>query len=368
VRQIRITKQQTMSDITIRKYQIGDEKGLTLLAKAVWGSHFDESYWRWKYLENPLGYNFSYVAVSNNNIVGFMGGIPWRLIVIGKELVGAQYTDLMVHPEWRNKGIFFPINRKSLDEAKAKTSFHYGFSTPNSFRIYAKRFRWESFQPFKMQKVIDLKLSILYGLKQRKSFNFSRLTNLIFRFLSSKLISSKNDEPLRTNLVVRKINQFDSRFDELWEKVYMKFNIATIRDSQYLDWRYIRNPQFRYTVFGAEEDGNLSGFVVLRCEKEKDMMRGLIIDLLVDPNQEMTANCLIGESLKFFRSQKVASVNTWMFEHNHIFYGLLRKNGFSLKSTDNVIVVIKSYSQDISNNYLKDTHNWYLTMGDCDVF
>lgn len=356
-----------MSDITYRKYQVGDEKELTLLAKAVWGFHFDESHWRWKYMENPLRDNFSYVAECDNNIVGFMGCIPWRFIFTGKELVGAQYTDLMIHPEWRKKGIFFPINRKSLDEAKAKTSFHYGFSTPSSFNIYTKRFRWESFQPLKMQKVIDLKLSVWHGLKQRKSFNFTKLVNSIPKILSSKMLPSKNYASSHTNLIVRRIDKFDARFDELWEKVRVGLNIATIRDSQYLNWRYIEHPEFRYTVFAAEKDGKLSGFVVLRCEKKEGITKGLIIDFLIDPDQEITASILIRESLKFFREQKVAAVNTWMFEHNDI-YRLLRGNGFSPKSTDDVMVVIKSYSPDISSNYLKDTHNWYLTMGDCEVF
>jgi hypothetical protein len=56
-----------------------------------------------------------------------------------------------------------------------------------------------------------------------------------------------------------------------------------------------------------------------------------------------------------------------MFENNPI-YGILRQNGFSAKVVDKVVVQIKSFSQDISTDYLKDTHHWYLTMGDCEVF
>lgn len=358
-----------MSDITFRKYQIGDEKGLTLLAKAVWGAKFNEDYWKWKYLENPLRDNFSYVATYNNDdIVGFVGGIPWRLIVKGKELLGGQVADMMVHPDWRKKGIFFPINRKNLEEIKARTRLHYGFCDPASHRIYKKLFHYEGFHPLKMEKIINIKSFAWQALKQRKVFNSSKMLNLIPKILSSRiLLSSKNNKPLCTDLVVKRIDQFDDRFDELWEKVCMKFNIATIRDCQYLNWRYIRHPQFHYTVLGAEEDGTLSGFVVVRCDKKDGMLRGLIIDLLVDPDREMTARVLIGESLEFFRSQKVSTIITWMFENNPI-YGLLRQNGFSPRVVDKVVVQIKSFSQDISTDYLKDTNNWYLTMGDCEVF
>ncbi|MFZ5995726.1 MAG: GNAT family N-acetyltransferase [Thermodesulfobacteriota bacterium] len=357
-----------MSEIVVRKYQAGDEKGLTLLAGEVWGSTFGEDYWRWKYLQNPLHDNFSYVAVCNGNIAGFVGGMPWRFFVMGKECISGQVTDMMVHPAWRNKGVFFPVNRKNLDDITARTNFHYGFTNPTSFRVYKKRFHYEGFNPLKMQKVLNIKSAIWQGLRQGKSVKLSTLFDLISRVLSGrKKVSSKKARSTPASLVVKRIERFDAGFDKLWEKAHKKLKIATIRDSRYLNWRYVGHPQLQYTIFAAEGNGELYGFVVLRCENKEGIRKGLIIDLLVDPGHVPVAEILINESLKFFRSQKAAVINTWMFEDNPI-YGLFVQNGFSAKPANQVVVLIKSFSPDIPTDYLRDTRNWYLTMGDCEVF
>jgi hypothetical protein len=56
-----------------------------------------------------------------------------QLIVIGKELVGKQTTGMMVHPEWRKKGILTQLNWKSIDEIKARKTLHFKFFNSNSW-------------------------------------------------------------------------------------------------------------------------------------------------------------------------------------------------------------------------------------------
>ncbi len=358
-----------MSGIIFRKYQIGDEKGLNLLAKDIWGFEFSEDYWRWKYLDNPLRDNYSYVAESDGRVIGFSGCIPWRLFVTGKEVIGAQMTDMMVHPEWRRKNIYFPLNRCTLEDIRRRTDLQYGFGNPSSFSIYKKRFKYDGFSPVKMQKILDMKLLLRQGLKKIKSTEMYRLLRIVPKVLASLSGKSTNlSASAGKNIVAKRIHQFDARFDEFWDKNRMVFPITTIRDRQYLEWRYLENPGFSYTILAAEQQDKLTGFAVLRCEKKNGIDRGMIVDFLVDPEYEASADLILEESMKFFRSQKVAMVTAWISSEQSPSCRFLAARGFSADPVEGVMILIKSFTQDLEDAFLRDPENWYLTMGDCEVF
>ncbi|MEW6585279.1 MAG: GNAT family N-acetyltransferase [Nitrospirota bacterium] len=359
----------TVSEPIFRKYRTGDEWGLTLLAKAVWGSDYSEEYWRWKYVDNPARDNHSYVAECRGEIVGFSGCIPWKIGVSGKEAIGAQMTDMMVHPEWRRKDIYFPLNRCVLEEIKRYADLQYGFTNPSSFRIYKKRFKYDGFSPVKMQKVVNTRLLVWQGIRKLKPADVKRVISVVPRTIAYMAgTSSGRFGHAGKKVEIKRLQHFDDRFDEFWIRVRQDLKIATIRDRRYLDWRYLKNPERRYTILSAEQGGVLAGFAVLRSEETEGMMRGMVVDFLVAPAYEDSAVSLLEESLKFFRDENAALVNLWISsEHNDIFK-LLAAKGFSAKQVQEVIVLLKSFTPNIESAFLRDPANWYLTMGDCEVF
>ena len=135
-------------NVQARPYRKGDEPYLSAILKKIYHQEFNDDYWWWKYLNNPLRAHFCYCAVMDDRIVGFAGSIPYRIKCKDREIIGAQITDLAVEPDLKGKKVFSPIQKAKLADIKANTDAFYGFTNENSFRVYQNSdrpgmsFRW----------------------------------------------------------------------------------------------------------------------------------------------------------------------------------------------------------------------------------
>jgi hypothetical protein len=351
-----------MSRYTIRKYEKGDEEDLSALNQAVWGFHTVDSLWTWKFFNNPQGNHYSYAALCDGKIVGFMGGMAWRLNILRNEYVGVQTTDLMIHPAYRIKGIFVSLNRKYMSEIAKKSDFHYGCTNPVSVKLYPKKYNMLPLHPQRLIKILKIKSLLWKQLKSGKGVKFPG-----FKALTRRFIGHRRESPSYGGLEVKEIKEFDQRFDDLWKRFVGFVDIATVRDSKYLNWRYVKHPQYNYKILAVEEANRPLGFIVLRVEEKEGIMNGLIVDILFDQERKVAAYFLLNETLKYFRSRSVALVRTWIFEHLFI-YELLKEHGFSPELTHAyTTILIRSHTPDISSEFLADKRKWWFVMGDDDV-
>lgn len=353
-----------MTELTFRRYQEGDEESIITLCEAVYGISTNNDYWRWKYINNSSNLNASYVAVTENKVVGISGAIPYRLKIGDKEIVGGQLTDLMSHPDYRNKNIFLPIMRKSIKDVERKMDTMYGFTNENSFKIYAKRLKYDiAFRVPRLDRVINTK-PFLNRMLKRKDL-FTKIIGNILNLASGNLLYPKTPS-LGKEIEIRECYKFDERFDVLWNKLKGFFTTITIRDSKYLNWRYRNHPLFKYRTFVAERRDEISGFIILRCAEDKGVKRGYIMDLLVEPERKESLMALFAQAMRFFKDNDVDLVRCWMFPHAP-YYSLFRRSLF-FKTTSDLVVLTTSFHKDISNEFLRDPSNWYITIGDCDSF
>jgi len=320
-----------------------------------------DNYWTWKYTDNPWGESYSYVAEADGVIVGFVGGMAWQLTVRGQDYPGAQVTDLMLDPAWRRKGIFFPLNAKSQDEIFTRASWHYGVTNPTSFKIFQNRYGYQGFRPHKIQKILDIRPFLREYLRGGKEFKVPNLKQVLLKLLPGKKVSNP-----ASGLELEEVKEFDKRFDDLWESVRGRVTMATTKTSRHLNWRYLNNPRFEYSVLAAREQGRIVGFAVLRFEESEGIRRGFIVDLLTDRDSG-AAPFLVGRCLAFFRKRKAAVVNTWMFEHNHE-HAAFAAHGFVARTAETVMILTNSLTEDFSKDFMADVGNWHFVMGDCEVF
>jgi GNAT superfamily N-acetyltransferase len=352
-----------MVDYTLRKYRTDDTAGLTQLAKTVLEEELPDTYWEWKYTDNRWGSHYSYVAEHDGKVIGFVGGMAWQLTLEGLDTPGAQVADLIVDPAWRRKGIFYKLSARNMEEISTGTAWGYGVTNRISHKIYKNRYEgYQDFRPHKIQKILNIRPFLREYLKGGARVKPAELGRLLRKFS----IPRREMRP-PCDLELEEITSFDERFDDLWSRVRKDFRIISTRDRKHLNWRYSRNPRFDYTVLAATEKGRVTGYIVLRIEQTPRIGRGFIVDFLADASHEATAPFLIGESLTFFRRRRVAVVNTWMFEHCWP-YDVFASFGFSPRTAETVMIVIKSFTDAFSTEFLADRTNWYLSMGDCEVF
>ena len=100
--------------IDIREYKSGDEKGILNLFNEIYTASREEEYWRWQFMENPWGESVIVVAEEDSKIIGQCTLIPTKIIINDKEILAGHSVDTMISKEYRGKGIYEKMAKKSL--------------------------------------------------------------------------------------------------------------------------------------------------------------------------------------------------------------------------------------------------------------
>jgi len=123
-------------NIRTRPYQTGDDETLNSLYKKVFYQEAPDQYWKWKYLDNPLGWNFCHCAIFEDRIVGFAGGIPYRIKWGENEILAGQITDAIVDPALMGKKVYSHIQKANMADIQQKSDAAYGFTNTYSNTAY----------------------------------------------------------------------------------------------------------------------------------------------------------------------------------------------------------------------------------------
>lgn len=348
-------------NLEFRRLQKGDAEGLSQLFYEVFGDGKDSDYWHWKYYQNPAGEHMAMVALHGSRLVGIIGSIPVKVKVRTNTLLASQGVDIVVSPDHRKRKTFFKLEADVTElTIKDGAYFSYAFSIEQTYRIFTKLLRFNGVCPiFNMSKVIN---PTPYLRQKLRMESLANLLGLIGKKAISKLNKKKLSIPHGLEMV--EVTHFDRRFDDFWRREARNYEIAVVRDSEYLNWRYVESP-IPYKIFSVETNESVMGFVVLRFSQE-EVGRGRIVDIVTETGREGIIDLLLTKALDYFLDQKVDVITCWMLEHWPIFHAL-RKRGFVKRETPHDLMV-RSYVADFPNEYLTDESKWYMTMGDSDYY
>ena len=167
-------------------------------------------------------------------------------------------------------------------------------------------------------------------------------------------------------ITIEKIKKFDKRADELWDTFPKKDIITTCRSSEYLNWRYIQNPRFKFDIFGAfDKNERLLGYTVAVFKEQEGVTVGLINELLALDNDFQIYKALSSHIIRTFEEKNSHAVGALMLKQLP-YYQALRSSGFIFKSHD-FGFVIRLIDKSLNPSYYANIKNWYLTLGDTDM-
>ena len=348
-------------EIKIRKYQEGDEPALGKILKDIYNQEFNENYWKWKYLENPGRDHYSYCALIDNRIVGFLGGIPYRIKYKDQILVGGQLTDLAIEKKYRGKRIFSLLRKTSLEELRAKTDFFYGFTNENSYLVYRK-FSYVFHVP-RLVKVLDIRPL----LRKKSTPQIVQQTAGVIGNLGLGAVGAIVKKRRKTGIEISEAKSFDLSVNSLIEKTSSSDKIHHDLDHNYLNWRYCTHPVYRYTIFNDCEDDQLLGFAVVR-NMEGNTHRGFILEFQVLQVREDAQHALLDRIEAHFKQLGVETVTCWVFPHSQYFKAF--RNHLYLKRQGDLIVLVCLADKDNEQmrNGLTNPLNWNISCGDDESF
>ncbi len=352
--------------VTIRLYQPGDEVQLVDLHNKVFrvGRTLDQ--WHWQYRELPSGFAVSIVAEVNGRIVGQYAALLHRFWFYDREILSYQIVDVMVAPEYRRLGISSRTANFGFDFFGPGVTIGHGFPTFLHYTFGIRKLGYQKigFFPKYCQPLTPTAL-----FKHLVRYRHLAALTAPFGYLPytySTIRARTFKKPPAIDIVP--LERFDERADVLWRRARDTARIICIRDSVFLNWRFVTRPRSMYRIFGALKGHDLVGYIVVSSEQRPRKKLGLIEDILVaneDPDRALIIDALIEKGVSYLRSQGAEQVNTFILQH--AYRRRMARMGFFRYPSDYVIVA-RSFKPDITQAHLCNPDNWFLTMADTDWY
>jgi GNAT superfamily N-acetyltransferase len=364
---------------SVRLYREGDEQGILELMNLSGIKRKIED-WYWEYGENPSGHLVG-VAECSGRIIGHMALVPIYMKSGPETVKGCQAVDLIVHPKFRGQGIFLAIGKLLVNEAgKRGISIAYGFPNKPAHSGHLK-YGWFDVcevpflvKPLANNNIADFladhrmigSLNRFGAFKRIMNFTLSTCFAVIgfFERAFNRIQGGNTD-----GVEIRRAKSYDNRIDDFWKEVSKDYTNMVVRDKKYMNWRYFRKPNAKYTTVFAEERGRILGYVVLCSENIKNLKYGSIVDILVFLEQKSIIQLLISEAVEEFRREKVDLIVCWMLNNSQsgrVYYRILKANGFVRVPRRSNPFIARVNSPGLSTELIRDPTNWYVTIGDSD--
>jgi GNAT superfamily N-acetyltransferase len=318
----------------------------------------DPRFWRWQFIEQPAGKGLIYIAEDMDKVVGHFADLPRRFSFYGKVVRGTLSVDIMVHSDYRRRGIFQAMGKYAIQRVIEK----------NGLFMMAYLIRRETIQGFKKmgwEGVVDLPV-LVYPIRFRGIVNrylhFLPLGFLIggAARLFYNLFFQRRKRDVPEEIVIEEILKLDDRFESFWHKALSLYPIIGVRDSDYMTWRYFQHPTRTYTVYRAKEGGEMKGYIVLRKVELLKFNSAVIVDLLALDEGALSA--LVEKGIQH-SSQEGADLLGFMVPKGHLYYKILKDIGF-LPSLKKFLFMIYSHKE---GRGLFDPKAWYVNWADTDV-
>ncbi|MCU7933608.1 MAG: hypothetical protein KZQ99_01860 [Candidatus Thiodiazotropha sp. (ex Dulcina madagascariensis)] len=314
----------------------------------------------WKYIKNPDGKADVWLThVDNDEVpVGALSVFPRKISVLGQDSLGGILGDYSLSKEHRTLGPALSL-QKEIIESFSGLKYNFLYTIPNDkSRLVMRRAGYA---------LIGQNIWLTKPLKSI-SFVQQRVGNsLLAKVISYPLdilLKIKSKQLIRytpKGCKFEKLTQFDERFDLFWEKIRSQFPVIENRGSEYMNWRYIENPNRQYNILAltTSDRKEILAYIV-SYDREN---RTYIADFLfTGPDKNMSnilrefTFCLNKEieaiSLVYFGSAKIVAL---LKSHNFL---ITNDKAHLLGYIDDGAVVAET---------IRDRENWHFIENDEDV-
>lgn len=355
--------------INIRSYEKGDEKGIVELFNEVYETSREVNYWKWQFMDSPIGKPIIIVAEEDSKIIGHCALIPNLININGEEVLVGESIDTMISKDYRGQGLYKKMSIKSYEVGKLEgMKMRIGFPTKE---LYKGLFSEEIDAKF----VTEVPLFI----------NIYRMDNFLVRIVRLKLLAKILSVPIlliskfiykekkikiKNDYIIKEVQEFTEEFDLLWDKIKDESTIMKSRSSKFLNWRIANHPEFVYKIFAAYLNNELVGYNIIKTEKRKiknnvDLNVGTIVDI-IGINEEVVG-ALYFKSKEYFKSIKIDFVVSWASETMKYRQLLIYLGFYKTKHGLPFVVKDLSNNQDL-NEYISEEKNWYLMPIESDIY
>lgn len=290
---------------------------------ALWKCHLPllphpERNLAWAYVDNPFSPGRLWKLTADGRTVGVVG-LALRRIKVGDAVVLAgRLGGLAIDQRHRSLGPALLLQRAALEDiGQDGLSFIYTSSPQNLVQMSSRAGYRPVVTLTRYVKLLDA------GPFLRRRVRSGAAARLLA--WPSNLAIRMAERLRRRQGLVREIERFDDRFDNLWTRGATHYGVTSERTSRFLQWRFRHNPvdhSFRTVGVTSPGDGRLAGYGV--CVMEDG--GATLVDLFAD-NTETALHTVLSGIVRWTRARGATSIAV-KCAGNSALDAALRRQGF----------------------------------------
>jgi hypothetical protein len=347
--------------IKIKKFEVEDYSLVHSFYENVFNKHEIEAKataFKWIQSGNPFNDQACryLLIIQEKSVLGYWGIMPFKFFYFGEPFWAAFSQEALIDPRFRSKGLAGKLVREVNRCDRFLISLWHNEKVLN----IAKSSGWDVIGVFKPLKKIFAVRNII-----KSKIRSDSLAAIAQRSFEAYSLLRRRKKGLENRYDIDLINKCDSEFDNFFYRVAPKFGILSDRSADTLNWKYNDIPNKSYTMIAARKKGHLVGYFVLRIQAQTHLTKGIIVDLLVDPEELDALSCLIDESDRIFLENDIDFSACQV--SSSVFRDVLKSHGYyegANKRTNSLLC----YNRERAPNAIraKDIRNWYFTYGESD--
>lgn len=322
------------------------------------------AYFKWKIVNNPYLEGYIHLEKENSEVISSLTVTPKRISSFGQVVDAAELGEALTHPDFRRRGLFDKSAKKCTEYAlRNKMDIIYG--TPNRFSLAGMRKL--DYLPYPFAEISNLRKhpigvkQLLLLFKQQPEGRRQALVNLLKSYLAQLTTRKHFRIHWNDHVKIERSKEFKGDFDGLWKKDRSDYGFFTLRDANYLNWRFIENPD-EYQIFTANDNGSLAGYIVAKVSTNDGFKIGTICDFISKDDEPEIFYRLLKHVEKYFKKIGVRHIRVWC-SNNSSYFEELKNSGYTVSGNRPVIVCSDT---EKGKKVLATDSKWHFTVADCD--
>lgn len=331
--------------------------------RAQWGVSLDD------FEAVPADAPYILLIKDGAKIVAMMGSIPQEFMVDGVRHLVAVPCDSVVHPDYRGQFLSMRMTLRLGSEHQLVVGWSNG-STRSARANWRKETAPQ--QPGSHPTPSTLRTVALvkpidwdYMVERSTGFGLPRSVVKMMAAGANRALNLLATPLAMPGVEVFRLESFDARIDDLWERVSCEHRVIGIRDSDHLNWRFNSRPDAAYHCIAAARGNTLLGYLIYRIIEQDAARWGYIVDFLADGDPKGVFALLLRHAERMLGAGVKSIVCSTAKAQ---FRRVLRQAGFYPAVLGPPTFMIAGITQPEPHlNAYADLPNWFVTMADGDL-
>jgi hypothetical protein len=344
--------------IAIRPYRSPDERELVALFRSAFGRSTTEEHWRWKLRQQATPVDNVWLAVAGEQPVFQYAGIPTRFLLAQTPVTAMTSVDTMTAPQFRRRGLLTRVAARAYDVWRA-SGVAFVIGLPNEqWGSRAAALGWQPLFPLQwLLRPLRPEAMLARRLHMPWLQQASLISALSNRALRQRL-------PRDTQIQTERCRCADQAFDDSWEHCKSDWMFSTIRDRQWVNWRFLSSPSQLYELTLARRAGRPVGYAAHCLIESEQAVSAHLAELFVARADRAAHDTLLHAVIQTLLETRAESLLTLAIPGTSQ-YRWLRRAGFIPRQAFSVQLV--PLSAQLPLTVMRDPNQWNLSGADFDV-